>query len=242
MFAITCSPPAKTWNRELPGQCLDELAFYFGIAGASIGFDVLIIVLPFPILKKLQLDIRKKIGIGFLFGLGIFVTLVQILRLQTIASLQVYTESQKPVMWSMIEIHVGVIIACIPTYTPLLRRMKSKITTYSHSHSHGKSEPLKGDTGEVKVSNTPSFGFKSGGKSKTATSRLSAIMDDEIALCDAPNGGVKTWVGRRERGHGPIAFEDDSSVASRNVGTPIERLNGENITVTKEVHVSDHGV
>lgn len=188
VFAFTCTPPAKTWNRELPGTCLDELTFYFAIAGTSIGFDLLIIGLPFPILKKLQLDARKKIGIGFLFGLGIFVTIVQILRLQTIANLKVYTESQKPVMWSMIEIHVGVIIACIPTYTPLLRRMRSKITTYSHSH--GKSEGFRGEAGEVKVNKTPSFGFKSGGKSKMTGSRISAMMDDEIALCDAPNGAL----------------------------------------------------
>lgn len=229
VFAFTCTPPAKTWNRELPGKCLDELRFYFAIAGASIGFDLLVIGLPFPILKKLQLDMRKKIGLGVLFGLGIFVTIVQIMRVQTIANLKVYTESQKPIMWSMIEIHVGVIISCIPTYTPLLRRMHGRITTYTSSR--GKSQGHRHENGEVKVSSSPSFGLKSSsgaGKSKLSSSRISAMMmDDEIALCDAPNRGVKTWIERKDPHHSLSEYGEDET-------GPVTTGN---ITVTTEVRV-----
>jgi hypothetical protein len=31
------------------------------IIGSSLGFDALIIILPFPILRRLHLDIRKKV-------------------------------------------------------------------------------------------------------------------------------------------------------------------------------------
>ena len=164
------------------------------------------------------------------------------MRVQTIANLKVYTESQKPIMWSMIEIHVGVIISCIPTYTPLLRRMRTKITTYSGSR--GKSQGHREGTGEgqVKVS---TLGWKSTGKSKSklSSSRISAMMmDDEIALCDAPNRGVKTWVEPKGPPQGSADSEDDAVYGLQNAraGTGIPPMG--NITVTREVRVTDGGV
>jgi hypothetical protein len=37
---------------------------YFALGGISLAWDVLIIVMPFPILKRLQLDKRSKVGLG----------------------------------------------------------------------------------------------------------------------------------------------------------------------------------
>lgn len=234
VFAFTCTPPAKTWNRELPGSCLNELAFYFAFASSNIMFDILVIALPFPVLKQLQLDVRKKVGLGVLFGLGIFVTIVQIMRIQTIASLKTYTGSQKPIMWSMVEIHVGVIISCIPTYTPLLRTVRSKLTTYSNSR--GKSGADKEESGVVRVSNMPSSTMKSGGKSKMSSSRLSAIMDDEIALCDVPDRGFRTWVGRKE----PLSEESSrENIREKDPGHTFGASDPRKIMVTQEVRVSD---
>lgn len=238
VFAFTCTPPAKTWNRELEGTCLNELAFYFAFASSNILFDLLVIALPFPILKQLQLDMRKKIGLGVLFSLGVFVTIVQIIRIQTIASLKEYTGSQNPIMWSMIEIHVGIIISCVPTYTPLMRRVRSKITTYSHSR--GKSAADKEEEGVVRISKMPSSAVKSTGKSKMSTSRMSAIMDDdEIALCDVPNQGVRTWVGRKE----PFFDESNRELGGEKDGEPgYSSIGLGRIKVTQEVRVSDgHG-
>lgn len=246
VFAFTCNPPAKTWDRDLPGTCMDELSFYFAIAGSSLAFDLLIIGLPFPVLRTLQLDIRRKIAIGLLFGLGIFVTIVQIMRIQTIANLKVFTESQKPIMWSIVEIHVGTLTACIPTYTPLLRSIRTRMTTYSRSR--GKSESWIAETGEVKVSRLQSHRLKSGNsKNRTlTTSRMSAPYDDEIALCDVPeNGGVKTWIGPRGVAKGESESLDDVSESRRQLGT-VQELEGHhrmgNITVTREVRVDGDDV
>ncbi|KAI7282826.1 hypothetical protein KC345_g3317 [Hortaea werneckii] len=105
VFAFSCDPPAKVWNNDIAGNCVNEVAFYFAISGATIGLDLLVIALPFPIIKGLQLDVRKKIGLGALFSLGIFVTVVQILRVESFAKIKGYTDSQQPIIWSMIEIH-----------------------------------------------------------------------------------------------------------------------------------------
>lgn len=199
-------------------------------------FDILVIVAPFPILRQLQLDVRKKIGLGVLFGLGIFVTIVQLMRIQTIASLKSYTDSEGPVMWSMLEIHVGVIISCIPTYTPLLRRMRDRITTYSNSR--GKSGADAEESGRFRVSKMPSSAIKSVGKSKASGSRMSTIMDDEIALCEVNAHSDKAWVGRK------AAFNSEAyhgNSQHKGLRDAFEMPDDGGITVTQEIRVHGDG-
>ena len=119
---------------------------------------------------------------------------------RTIASLKVYAESQKPITWSMVEIHVGVIAACIPTYTPLLRQVRGKLTTgFSGDGSHGRKASGTG-AGRGTISST-----------RKTKSGKSAGTEDEIALCDAPTHGgiyasrqvhVERWVEPREAEEG----------------------------------------
>jgi hypothetical protein len=63
LFAFTCSPVARQWDPSIPGTCINALAMYFAFGGMSLAWDVLIIILPFPILRRLQLDKRNKVRI-----------------------------------------------------------------------------------------------------------------------------------------------------------------------------------
>lgn len=53
---------AKQWDPELPGKCLNQVHFYYGLAGTSLGFDVIIIILPLPVLWRLQLGLKQKVA------------------------------------------------------------------------------------------------------------------------------------------------------------------------------------
>lgn len=83
-------------------------------------------LLPFPVLSSLQLPTKKKVVLSLLFGLGIFVTIIQIIRIQTIKSLKNYIDSSLLIMWSMVENNIGVIITCVPTLSPLLKSWREK--------------------------------------------------------------------------------------------------------------------
>jgi len=63
LLSFACSPIAKQWDPDIPGTCIDTLPTYFALGGTSLAWDVLIIVLPFPILRRLQLDKRNKVRI-----------------------------------------------------------------------------------------------------------------------------------------------------------------------------------
>lgn len=85
--------------------------------------------LPFPVLLKSKIPRRRKVGLLVLFALGIFVTIIQIIRIQTISSLSNYVDSAHAILWSIIESNMGITITCIPTLAPLVKYFSEKTRT-----------------------------------------------------------------------------------------------------------------
>ncbi|RMY51686.1 hypothetical protein D0865_06202 [Hortaea werneckii] len=244
MFAFSCNPPMKTWNREVPGKCLDEVAFYFG---ATIILDILVIALPFPIIQGLQLDIRKKIGLGAMFGLGVFITIVQILRVQTIATLESYTDSQQPITWSMVEIHVGCLVACIPTYTPLLKKLGGKVTrTYRDNRSavfrrHGSTVTAGSNHGIGGRHSRPTEPSPHVHADKRMT-----CADDELALWNThpEKGQAAVWSAPNAYRMTALSRDENSIDEDTYSGTSLGPTNASahrdhEITVTREIRITD---
>ena len=66
-----CQPLSYTWNKSLSGHCGNILAGYISSAIINVILDVAVIILPMPILWKLQMRLSKKILISGIFGLGL---------------------------------------------------------------------------------------------------------------------------------------------------------------------------
>lgn len=94
-------------------------------------------VLPFPVLMSLKMQNRRKVVLLGLFGLGIFITIIQIIRIQTVKRLVVYTDSAPLIMWSAVEANLGVIVASVPCLSPLIKYFRERSTTGSKGKSGG---------------------------------------------------------------------------------------------------------
>ncbi|RMZ03428.1 hypothetical protein D0860_06794 [Hortaea werneckii] len=247
VFAFSCDPPAKVWHNDIAGNCVNEVAFYFG---ATIGLDLLVIALPFPIIKGLQLDARKKIGLGALFGLGIFVTVVQILRVESFAKIKGYTDSQQPITWSMIEIHVGCLVACIPTYTALLRKLGHKVTREYHGHHNAAFRVRRWTvtSGLESISHRLSAtrSAANGSQVPVDTNKSQTCADDELALWDTTpeTCQAEVWAVPNAYRMMPVSCDGKSIDEDLHAGdareskaTPIQRDN--EITVTQEIRITD---
>jgi hypothetical protein len=97
--------------------------------------------LPFPVLVKSHIQNRKKIALLGLLALGIFITIIQVIRIQTVKSLANYLDSGSLIMWSAVENNLGIIVASIPTLAPLFKyyaekTQKSSANKSSNSRSH----------------------------------------------------------------------------------------------------------
>ncbi|TQV91231.1 Extracellular membrane protein, 8-cysteine region, CFEM [Cordyceps javanica] len=142
---VQCIPIPFFWKKYTDpmaaGHCIDINTFGWTHAAVSIAVDVWLIAIPLSQLRKLQLHWKKKIGVTLMFLLGTFVTVVSILRLQSLIYL---ARSFNPTWdqwvvawWSTIEVHVGMICASLPTLRLVLVRMWPRVfsTTVSRSKS-----------------------------------------------------------------------------------------------------------
>jgi hypothetical protein len=94
------------------------------------------LILPFPVLLKSKIQRRKKVVLLSLFALGLFVTVIQSIRIQTITNLSNYLDSAKSIIWSIVENDIGIIICNIPTLAPLVKYFSERTrsgTGASHS-------------------------------------------------------------------------------------------------------------
>ncbi|KAK4240144.1 hypothetical protein C8A03DRAFT_31709 [Achaetomium macrosporum] len=132
-----CQPARKQWDPAVTrGMCIAGVPFYTAVASITIVFDVTVMLLPFPILLKSRIQTRKKLILLALFGLGLFITVIQIIRIQTVKRLVHYTDSAPLILWSAVENNLGIIVANVPTLAPLVKY-------YHERSSHGGS---KGNT------------------------------------------------------------------------------------------------
>ncbi|KAJ5312061.1 hypothetical protein N7508_002891 [Penicillium antarcticum] len=115
------------WDGEGNYQCNHINAQGWAAAIINMVLDILVMVLPLRQLYNLNLSTRKKAYVMCMFSLGIFVTLVSILRLNSLihfASTTNLTWDYVSVgYWSTVEVDVGVICACLPAIRSLLRRV-----------------------------------------------------------------------------------------------------------------------
>ena len=70
LIIMNCSPRARLWNRELSGSCIGTSNIVF-TAGFNIISDVIILVLPLTRVWRLQMSMRRKLGLSLVFSSGL---------------------------------------------------------------------------------------------------------------------------------------------------------------------------
>ncbi|KAK4504020.1 hypothetical protein PRZ48_004935 [Zasmidium cellare] len=67
---LQCQPIDKFWNYQKEGHCLNIIALFEGSAIPNVIIDVIILLLPQPILWKLRMSMSNKIALCGIFLLG----------------------------------------------------------------------------------------------------------------------------------------------------------------------------
>ena len=67
---FACYPVRAFWTKEQPARCINQFAMWFTNAALNILTDFLIIVLPMPVIKRLNLARRQKQALIAIFAIG----------------------------------------------------------------------------------------------------------------------------------------------------------------------------
>lgn len=66
-----CIPITKAFDKSLKGTCIDNGQFWYANAGFSIATDVIILILPMPLVYALQVPRVQKAALIMVFALGV---------------------------------------------------------------------------------------------------------------------------------------------------------------------------
>ncbi|KAK4235822.1 hypothetical protein C8A03DRAFT_17469 [Achaetomium macrosporum] len=122
---VVCLPLSKNWDPLEPSwTCTTRYRFWLGHGILHVVTDVLIFVMPLPLLKTLPLPPLHKAVLMGVFCLGFCTCVISAIRLTTLdISLRdpdVSWTSAITCFWSLGEVTSSILCLCIPTLRPLL--------------------------------------------------------------------------------------------------------------------------
>jgi hypothetical protein len=144
---VQCHPIGAVFKDPVPSSatCTDIVTLYLSSAPVNIITDLAILFLPMPILTGMRLPRKQKIILIITFSFGVFVAVVDVVRIAYLQSASLARLQQVgsrvveendfswyaslSFMWSAVEVHVGIICACVPGLKPLVSRILPSLLT-----------------------------------------------------------------------------------------------------------------
>ncbi|MCJ1320455.1 hypothetical protein MMC15_005794 [Xylographa vitiligo] len=128
-FLFQCVPIQSFWEQRIAHHCFMQDQFYLAVAVLSVVSDVVILVMPIPMVWALHTSKERKIGLSLVFLLGGCVCIISICRLFSLLQTNLdditYTNIP-PGLWSTAEGGIGVMSANLPSLRPLFSCMAAK--------------------------------------------------------------------------------------------------------------------
>lgn len=144
-----CDPVGAAVAYPVPenAHCTDILTLYLCSSPVNIITDLAILFLPMPILTRMRLPRKQKLILVITFGFGFFVAVVDVIRIaylqnaatsRQVALKELHLQNSNKgndlnwfaslsFMWSVIEVNVSVMCACVPSLKPLVARIIPKL-------------------------------------------------------------------------------------------------------------------
>ncbi|CAF9926528.1 MAG: hypothetical protein ALECFALPRED_003463 [Alectoria fallacina] len=140
---LQCRPVGAAFDDPIQStaKCIDIVTLYLSSAPVNIITDLAILFLPMPILTSMRLPRNEKLILIITFSFGAFVAVVDVVRiayLESAALARLQNNSGSAAsnaeydyswiaslsfMWSAVEVHVGIIVACVPGVKPLVTKV-----------------------------------------------------------------------------------------------------------------------
>lgn len=67
-----CKPVKKYWNPWIEGRCIDDGKLSVFVASFNAASDILILILPQPLIWRLHMTLKRKIALSAVFLVGIW--------------------------------------------------------------------------------------------------------------------------------------------------------------------------
>ncbi|EKJ70458.1 hypothetical protein FPSE_09452 [Fusarium pseudograminearum CS3096] len=115
-----CAPFAKSWDHTmLEGTCVNRPAVYICTAGLGILSDLILLIMPLPMVLRSRIPRRQKAGLVVLFAIGSATLVTSVIRLVLLVpifgALDVSWIISGAIVWVFIEANLLIICASLTT-------------------------------------------------------------------------------------------------------------------------------
>ncbi|KAF3314586.1 hypothetical protein TWF173_004670 [Orbilia oligospora] len=211
MVIFYCVPIRAYWQPfDLPdAKCLSDGYALVSNAAVNIALDSWLWIMPLPVVCKVHLPTRQRLGLIGVFALGFFVCIAGALRLYYVAitaySYDKTWDGFNAWIWTALESDVGIICASLPALKPLVTKLTkfkfSEATPSVYGLEHSRTKNLgnrKSGGGGIRL---PSRSASRNLGSRNQLTQLESIWDgsDEVICETEITGGVAD--GKKEKQH-----------------------------------------
>lgn len=209
---FSCDPIAGSWDVTLAAtaKCHSLKQIYLGGSVPNIIVDFILVVMPLPYVWNLHAPLSQRLLLASLFSLGLFICIVSIIRLNIFMDIPFEDGAdmtyyfREIIVWSCVEINVGLVCACLPSLKPALALFGlNRLFSFADSRAMTPG-PSQDHHGWQKYGSQTLSGSSKKGRKKGATggmfSTLAGISridedDDEYQLTDKrAHGATKVEV------------------------------------------------
>ncbi|CAJ2501976.1 Uu.00g048290.m01.CDS01 [Anthostomella pinea] len=178
---LACIPVEVSWQMNTIGdnRCINKPLFLFITSIINIVLDILVYLLPVPLILKLRLPRSQRVALLVPFTIGGVVCVASAMRLVVIHELpNARDESVTGInlsIWSNVEANLAIICACLPALRPIFSRIFPKLLGSvggsSNNHWFGRRK-------------TQTFNDRGGYRSSHQMYPLSSVDEPAIILPD----------------------------------------------------------
>ncbi|KAI0554028.1 hypothetical protein F4679DRAFT_393853 [Xylaria curta] len=118
VFNLSCRPFKRIWDKTLEGSCTDIKRIHLGVVIVNIVLDLVILILPQPVIWNLQMTRLRKTGVSTIFTIGVLAVIAAGFLIDAVVSwtntgdMTYYYSSVA--LWGIAETTCGILVFCVP--------------------------------------------------------------------------------------------------------------------------------
>ncbi|KAF5003893.1 hypothetical protein FDECE_9598 [Fusarium decemcellulare] len=136
-----CSPLQRVWDPSVPGTCWNKkrlLHYQLFAAYYSAILDFILAFLPWPILMRMSMLRRERLGVAVAMSLGAIAGITGIVKavlVVNMTSTDITYDRVDLTIWTLTEPAASIMAVCIPVLRMLYRELKSSQRSYMRNRS-----------------------------------------------------------------------------------------------------------
>ncbi|CAG8974562.1 hypothetical protein HYALB_00004358 [Hymenoscyphus albidus] len=121
--ALSCRPYKRIWDKLVPGTCINTMILDVTSSAINVLSNIIILLLPQHIIWRLQMTLKRKIGVALVFGVGIICVASALGRL--VATVEYFQSPDVSYhvsavgIWCLSEMTCLLIVCCCPTISKI---------------------------------------------------------------------------------------------------------------------------